>query len=454
MVCSEWEIGDAGALTPAVQTELVDTVLSMFMDLSALGVMRASTRAAAVCALAAATIALVACTESPTIVPRYPLLDDVGQSDWSTVAVGRDHSCALKAGGRAYCWGSNAAGQLGVVQTAVQCGPATSRYPCSLTPVAVETPLRFLALTAGAAHTCGIATTGEGYCWGSNTDGQLGGGSGGAVPARIPGSQGLLQISAGYSHSCAVRADKALLCWGGNDRGQIGRGAVGSQSPVVLVPQMPGPVASVSAGQSRTCARTTPGIVYCWGAIWIYREGGLEYSRAQPTPELVPGAPAMASLSVGPFTTCGLDASGFGYCWEANLRGAMGNGTEDGSTTPQRIASTLEFVHVSVGIVQACGVVVGGGAYCWGDDTFGQLGVSPSRLAERCAGIFSCSTAPIAVLGRQHFTAISTGFGSHTCGVTSRGNLYCWGLGQSGQRGDGTTQTVSVPLMVAEPKPI
>jgi Alpha-tubulin suppressor and related RCC1 domain-containing proteins len=161
----------------------------------------------------------------------------------------------------------------------------------------------------------------------------------------------------------------------------------------------------------------------------------------------------MAWLSVGSFTTCGSDISGFAYCWEANPRGEMGTGTQSGSTAPLRIATDLEFVQLSAGIVQTCGVVISGDGYCWGDDSFGQLGVSPSVLVDRCdSQQLLCSTIPVRVGGRQRFTQISTGFGSHTCGVTTKGNLYCWGLGSSGQRGDryGAIATF-VPGLVAEP---
>jgi alpha-tubulin suppressor-like RCC1 family protein len=158
----------------------------------------------------------------------------------------------------------------------------------------------------------------------------------------------------------------------------------------------------------------------------------------------------MAWLSVGSFTTCGAGVSGYAYCWEANPRGEVGDGTEEGSLTPRRVVSELEFVQVSAGIVQTCGVVTSGAGYCWGDNTFGQLGTSPSLLVERCgAQQLPCSRTPTPVFGRQHFTEISTGFGSHSCGVTTRGNLYCWGLGVSGQRGDGTASyAVSFPVMV------
>jgi alpha-tubulin suppressor-like RCC1 family protein len=161
----------------------------------------------------------------------------------------------------------------------------------------------------------------------------------------------------------------------------------------------------------------------------------------------------MAWLSVGSLTTCGAGTSGVAYCWEANPRGEMGTGTQDGSTTPVRVAADLAFVQVSAGIVQSCGVATSGAGYCWGDNTFGQLGVSPSLLIERCGGQqLPCSTRPVAVFGRQRFIEISTGFGSHACGVTVQHNLYCWGLGVSGQRGDGTAgYAVTLPVQVSEP---
>ena len=268
----------------------------------------------------------------------------------------------------------------------------------------------------------------------------------------MPGSLGWTQISAGNTHTCAVRTDGALFCWGANDRGQLGNGGFGTNGGLNRV-VLNAAVAYVSAGQQHTCARTTVGAVYCWGAIWTGREGGLEFTRSQPQPQPVPGSPAMASLSVGAFTTCGTDASGFAYCWEANPRGEMGNGTETGSVTPQRVATDLEFLQVSAGIVQTCGVVTNGAGYCWGDNSFGQLGVSPSLLVDQCGSQrVPCSKVPTPVFGRQQFTEISAGQGSHVCGVTIRGNLYCWGLGLSGQRGDGTAfYAVSVPVQVKEP---
>jgi len=398
-----------------------------------------------------AALAIAACSEPTTSVRRFPILDDNGTSDWASVTVGGDHTCALKIDGSAYCWGSNQYGQLGVSRTDTTCGAGNARFPCATTPQLVQAGLQFASISAGQRHTCAITRTREAYCWGSNSDGQVSDfGPGGPALTKVQSALPWTQITAGFSHTCAVRSDGLLVCWGSNDRGQLGNGSLLSGTTRALITA---PVASASAGQSRTCARTTVGVVYCWGAVWTERSGALELSRTQLTPQLVPGAPALAWLTVGSFTTCGADVSGFAYCWEANPRGELGNGTQNGSIVPARVLSDQAFVQLSAGIVQTCGIDIEGTGYCWGDDSFGEIGVLPSVLVERCGGqILPCSTKPVSVIGRRKFVEISTGFGSHTCGVTTRGNLYCWGLGLSGQRGDGSEfSAVASPVLVVEP---
>jgi alpha-tubulin suppressor-like RCC1 family protein len=405
-------------------------------------------------ALLAGAVLVVSCNETSAPILRYPLLDEVGQSDWQTVSAGAEHTCALKTDGTAYCWGSNQYGQLGTTATDTMCVNAGVTYPCADRPTLVSTSLKFLSISAGQRHTCAITTARDAYCWGGNDQGQLAGASPDGpelhlVPTTLPWTQ----ISAGYAHTCAVRSDGALYCWGQNDRGQLGNAALTGTSTPLRV-SIANPIASVSTAQGRTCARTTTGVVYCFGAIWVVRQAGNELQRSQPAPVVVSAAPAMSTVSIGSFTSCGLDLAGFAYCWEANQRGQIGDGTVQGDTMPTRVATKLQFVQLSAGIVQTCGVTTGGVGYCWGDDGFGELGVPNAQIAERCGDtLIMCSTKPIAVLGRQSFTEISTGLGSHTCGVTTRGNLYCWGFGTSGQRGDATIRgSVTTPISVAPPK--
>ncbi|WP_083195031.1 hypothetical protein [Pararhodobacter sp. CCB-MM2] len=53
-------------------------------------------------------------------------------------------------------------------------------------------------------------------------------------------------------------------------------------------------------------------------------------------------------------------------------------------------------------------------------------------------------TGPLASQGVQ---SIATG-GNHTCAISGRGNVWCWGNNNLGQLGDGTTEGRNVPTRV------
>jgi alpha-tubulin suppressor-like RCC1 family protein len=87
------------------------------------------------------------------------------------VTTGGFHTCALDSGGAAYCWGSDEWGELGVGSTSddPQTAPVT---------VAFTVDGKTLAqITAGASHTCALDSGGTAYCWGSNASGEVGDGT-------------------------------------------------------------------------------------------------------------------------------------------------------------------------------------------------------------------------------------------------------------------------------------
>jgi alpha-tubulin suppressor-like RCC1 family protein len=92
----------------------------------------------------------------------------------AAISVG-DHSCALTASGKAYCWGPNWYGGLGIGTVSLpQCAISAGNPPCSTTPVEVSGGLTFATISARSGHTCAVTTTGVAYCWGENNGGQLG----------------------------------------------------------------------------------------------------------------------------------------------------------------------------------------------------------------------------------------------------------------------------------------
>ncbi len=165
-----------------------------------------------------------------------------GSLKFKLVTLGFDHSCGLTAGGDAYCWGDNTWGQLGAATTSV-----------ALEPTAVNGGIIFLALSAGAEHTCGIGTGNTAQCWGENGSGQLGAqvtetctsASGRTVApcthraVPVGTNQIFASIFAGGHHTCAITTGGKAYCWGDNSNGQLGTGNTGGSGVPVLVANQP-----------------------------------------------------------------------------------------------------------------------------------------------------------------------------------------------------------------------
>jgi len=164
-----------------------------------------------------------------------------GGLKFKLLTLGFDHSCGLTAAGDAYCWGDNTWGQLGEATT----GQA-------LEPAAVTGGIIFLSLSAGAEHTCGIGTGNTAQCWGENGSGQLGASatetctsaSGRTValcshdPLPISTNQIFASIFASGHHTCAITTGGQAYCWGNNSNGQLGTGNTsGSDTPVLVANQ-------------------------------------------------------------------------------------------------------------------------------------------------------------------------------------------------------------------------
>ncbi len=348
-----------------------------------------------------------------------------------TVSAGAAHTCVVAPSHAAYCWGSDANGEIGDSNGLTAPSPVGLVRP----PTRVKGP-RFASALAGDFGSCGLATDGQAYCWGLNQPFT-------SVPAStvtswpmvVPGTSGLAGLSFG-THACALAPSGAASCWGQNGNGELGTGTSGGGSATPL-PVTGGHVfGSASAGNSATCGVTTAHEAFCWGYDTHGSLGIGSYFAGTPTPTLVLGGLAWRQVSTSGLAACGVTTSGAAYCWGDNDFGTVGNGTTDSSAVPVPVSGGLTFTAVSVGERHACGLTAAGAAWCWGLNNSGQLG----------DGTTTTSTVPVPVSGGLAFTALAAG-AVHTCGVTAGGAVYCWGANESRQLGY-SGAAASVPTKV------
>jgi len=247
---------------------------------------------------------------------------------FSHLSAGETDTCGVTMGGDAYCWGLNDAGQLG--------DAVIGQHPV---PGRVMGGLHFSAVSAGGMHSCGITSDDIGYCWGDNGVGQLGDGTttSRADPEPVAGGLRWRQLSAGGIHSCGVTTGNTVLCWGFNNHGQLGDGTMTEQhAPISIMTGQQ--IASVTTGRVNSCAITATGAASCWGINFSGQLGDGTIISPRPMPTLVQGGLGFAQLSARGEHTCGVTIDHVAYCWGFNAEGELGNGTDQSSLTPARIA--------------------------------------------------------------------------------------------------------------------
>ncbi len=180
-----------------------------------------------------------------------------------------------------------------------------------------------------------------------------------------------------------------------------------------------------------------------------------------------PGAgPALSAISLSSGHACVVTAGGGVKCWGSNDYGQLGNGVPRKCgpdvgrfcaaafhRTPVDVVGLASGVEsVAAGGTHTCALTRRGGVKCWGYNASGQLGNGAKlcTVAEKDTCAKYVSSKPVNVVGlKGGVKAIAVGE-FHSCALTTRGGMKCWGLSKYGQLGTEASGSrgSSTPLVV------
>ena len=118
----------------------------------------------------------------PTVTPTPVRTETTTLTPASILVAGPNHACSLDSSGEVFCQGHDSHGQV-------------SERPTSR---------GFTALTLGAHHTCALDENGRVHCWGSDVHGQ----------SSPPTQSGFTGIKSGNNYNCGLDSVGVTTCWG------------------------------------------------------------------------------------------------------------------------------------------------------------------------------------------------------------------------------------------------
>lgn len=347
------------------------------------------------------------------------------------VGGGINSSIGLRADGRLVEWGRQVAG-VGVG-----------------TPRVLSDPFDVATLAAGNTHRLAIRANGELFAWGSNTNGQLGNGSGSDQPApqRVSGLAAVRSAAAGVGapqfqsrdnsrYSLAVEAANGLVfAWGTNLSGQLGTGTTVEQQRPVAVGRISG-VTGVAAGGGHVLARRSDGSVWVWG-----RNTSGQLGTGQPAASLRPVPIALTDIvavAAGDDFSIALRGDGTVLTWGSGASGRLGSGAFASRDQPTAIALPAPAIAIASGNEHALALLLDGRVFAWGRNDRGQLGTGSIAFFD---------ATPRAVVAPLPANVVAIGAGlTHSLALDADGNVWGWGANDQFQLSDGTNADRFTPV--------
>ncbi|RAL23970.1 hypothetical protein DL240_07420 [Lujinxingia litoralis] len=242
-------------------------------------------------------------------------------------------------------------------------------------------------------------------------------------------------------HACALADDGQLWCAGANDAGQLGDNTTQTRGELRPVEGLNHVVGVALSPLHATCAWEEEGALWCWGGNESSLLGpGVEQDHS-PLPLKIQGLPPVTQVTLGAYHACALTTDAQVYCWGENRRGQLGRGQPSlPDPTPTAVPGLTDVRALSAGLEHTCALTNRGAIHCWGHNRHHALGLGPQSP--------NLVSAPTELPLSEPAHALAAA-GYHTCAATgAQRALVCWGDNSFGQLGLGDR------LTRAEPSPV
>jgi cysteine-rich repeat protein len=255
-------------------------------------------------------------------------------------------------------------------------------------------------------------------------------------------------VSSGASHGCALVQD-GVACWGSSAAGALGVPDQPRANGAPLLNLGPALPVQVSAGSQFNCAVLDDDTVRCWGSndhLQARGEAGpvVPAGLADPAPAPLPVGGPVRSVVTGSNHVCALRLDGGVRCWGANGAGECGVGN---ATNPLSLALSTDVdlgapvAQVCAGASHSCALTTLGDVYCWGQDQFRVMGTGRAGHIGDNESVASVGPVPVVnprERAEQLRVQVLACGGASTCVIMNNGAMRCFGENDEGELGYGS----------------
>lgn len=354
------------------------------------------------------------------------------------IAVGNDFVIALISDGRVYTWGYGGAGRLGNGSTSNQSSPVQVKLNAStfLTDV----------VDIGAIYSSGYALASDGsvYAWGAGAEGQLGNdaSSNSSYPVKMVRiykeelEKDILKLQSSSPASVSnfiIKGNGSILGNGRSTSGQMGYVTTYMariEDILHTYLEIPDRISYIKQGESKKLNVRVEANLNANGSN-ITDVGNITWESTNPDIATVDTSGNVEAKETG-VTTIIATEDKWGYIAQARVY--VTSNTEKSITAPMIVQGT-SFTAV----LRADGTV-----WTTGLNTSGQLGLGDKAYRGEFERVKIDANTYL-----ENVTRISAG-ANHMLAVTKDGFVYAWGLGTSGQLGQGNTNNYEYAVRVKD----